>query len=105
MSDDSLPPLPEAADSQRGPTHDHPAEAGNRALVAVIGLIAVVYLLLVSMHSPLLFGQAEVQAAVEHAEIGRPTHPPYWMVAPFVLLLGAIAIMPLAPHASHWWES
>ncbi|MBI1899592.1 MAG: sodium:proton antiporter [Planctomycetia bacterium] len=26
------------------------------------------------------------------------------MVAPFVLLLGAIAILPLVPRASHWWE-
>jgi Na+/H+ antiporter NhaD/arsenite permease-like protein len=32
-------------------------------------------------------------------------HPPYWMVAPFALLLGAIAVLPLIPAASHWWES
>jgi len=32
-------------------------------------------------------------------------HPPYWMVTPFVLLLGAIAILPLLPRTEHWWES
>ena len=32
-------------------------------------------------------------------------HPPYWMVTPFALLLGAIAILPLIPATHHWWES
>ena len=32
-------------------------------------------------------------------------HPPYWMVAPFALLLGAIAVLPLLPWTEHWWES
>ncbi len=32
-------------------------------------------------------------------------HPPYWMVTPFVLLLGAIAVLPLIPATEHWWES
>jgi len=36
------------------------------------------------------------------AEI-RP--PPLWMVAPFLLLLGAIAFFPLLPWTEHWWES
>ena len=27
------------------------------------------------------------------------------MVAPFVLLLGAIAVLPLMPATSHWWEN
>ncbi|HTM52477.1 MAG TPA: sodium:proton antiporter [Pirellulales bacterium] len=31
--------------------------------------------------------------------------PPVWAVFPFVLLLGAIAILPLWQHSSHWWES
>jgi len=32
-------------------------------------------------------------------------HPPYWMVTPFVLLLGAIAVLPLIPATEHWWEN
>ena len=38
-----------------------------------------------------------------HAEVAM--HPPYWMVVPFVLLLCAIAVLPLIPATEHWWES
>ena len=31
--------------------------------------------------------------------------PPYWMIAPFGGLLGAIAVLPLVPRVNHWWES
>lgn len=31
--------------------------------------------------------------------------PAYWMVTPFVLLLGAIAVLPLFHFSEHWWES
>jgi Na+/H+ antiporter NhaD/arsenite permease-like protein len=31
-------------------------------------------------------------------------YPPYYMVAPFVLLLLAIAVLPLIPTAEHWWH-
>lgn len=33
-----------------------------------------------------------------------PHVPPIWACAPFVALLLAIAILPLVPAASHWWE-
>lgn len=33
------------------------------------------------------------------------SHPPYWMITPFVLLLGAIAVLPLMRWSGHWWES
>ncbi len=32
-------------------------------------------------------------------------HPPFWMVTPFVVLLAAIAVLPLIPATEHWWES
>ncbi|MCE9547222.1 MAG: sodium:proton antiporter [Planctomycetia bacterium] len=35
----------------------------------------------------------------------KPTPPHYIWVAPFVLLLGCIAILPLVPATRHWWES
>jgi Na+/H+ antiporter NhaD/arsenite permease-like protein len=38
------------------------------------------------------------------AEEGHPP-PPLWMVIPFLLLLGAIAVLPLIPATEHWWES
>ncbi len=51
-------------------------------------------------------------SAVEHedaasAPIARlePAPPPYFMITPFVLLLGAIAVLPLVPQTEHWWES
>lgn len=31
--------------------------------------------------------------------------PSYWTVAPFVLLLLAIAVLPLVPATAHWWEN
>ncbi len=43
-------------------------------------------------------GLAEAEAAD-----GKP-HPDFWMVIPFVLLLGAIAVLPLIPATEHWWE-
>jgi len=36
---------------------------------------------------------------------GPAVHPSYWTVLPFVSLLGAIAVLPLVPQTTHWWES
>jgi Na+/H+ antiporter NhaD/arsenite permease-like protein len=33
------------------------------------------------------------------------TAPPFWTVIPFMLLLAAIAMLPLIPKTAHWWES
>lgn len=41
-------------------------------------------------------------AAAAHA---TPEPPPAWTVAPFILLLGAIAVFPLLHKTKHWWES
>ncbi len=100
MSDHSLP-----QEAGQGIPHGHaapPSASGNRLLVRAILSIAIVYFTLVAMHSSLLFGHGEAPAA--HDAAAHPAHPPYWMVAPFVLLLGAIAVLPLTPHAAHWWE-
>lgn len=43
------------------------------------------------------------EAVTEHPAAGG--HPPLWMIAPFALLLGGIAFLPLLPQLSHWWES
>ena len=42
------------------------------------------------------------QHNAESHEVGTP--PPAWAVTPFVVLLGAIAILPLIPSLAHWWE-
>ncbi|MFM7184034.1 MAG: sodium:proton antiporter [Planctomycetota bacterium] len=38
------------------------------------------------------------------AQAGHAAAPPLGTVAPFVLLLAAIAVLPLSPGVSHWWE-
>ena len=43
-------------------------------------------------------------AEPSHAEAGLE-FPPLWMMLPFALILLAIAVFPLIPRASHWWES
>ena len=47
---------------------------------------------------------AQETAAADHAHGDAITPPPPWTVLPFVALLAAIAILPLTPAASHWWE-
>ena len=48
-----------------------------------------------------------VAGGIPHlAEPPEATETPHlWSVLPFVLLLGAIAVLPLLGHAAHWWES
>ena len=43
-------------------------------------------------------------AEPSHAEAGSEC-PPLWMMLPFALILLAIAVLPLIPPASHWWEN
>ena len=45
--------------------------------------------------------------AGDHAEGAQPTKPMphYWAVLPFVVLLGAIALLPLIEVTAHWWEN
>ncbi len=40
-----------------------------------------------------------------HASHAAHEAPPFYTVTPFILLLLAIAVLPLVPRASHWWES
>jgi Na+/H+ antiporter NhaD/arsenite permease-like protein len=63
--------------------------------------VLFVYAAAVALHVPLPGGG---HAAVEtHGP--APAVPPYIMVAPFVLLLGAIAVLPIIPRTHHWWEN
>jgi Na+/H+ antiporter NhaD/arsenite permease-like protein len=48
---------------------------------------------------------ASPEASREEPGHGPAQHPPFWMVTPFVLLLAAIAVLPLIPATEHWWES
>jgi Na+/H+ antiporter NhaD/arsenite permease-like protein len=62
--------------------------------------------------APPAHAPAAVDATAEHAPSGQEHHghekqpaPEFYTVAPFVLLLLAIAILPLTRLTAHWWES
>lgn len=97
----------------------HPIPAGtNRATIplAIVGL-SVLYVAAVALGWPQLGTQRVVEAQAHHAAADHETPesddshaptaaaaPPFWTVLPFVLLLLAIALLPLIPATSHWWE-
>ncbi|MEN6407089.1 MAG: sodium:proton antiporter [Thermoguttaceae bacterium] len=74
----------------------------NKALLLVLALVIAGYLAAAWFHWP-QHGAEQIVAGGEHVVIAA--HPPYWMVTPFALLLGAIAVAPLLPGVCHWWES
>ncbi len=92
------------------------SQASHRPLLLVLILVLVGYAAAAAFHVPqygteLIVDHAEHEAVKEDTadeETGHDVvtdHPPYWMVTPFALLLGAIALLPLVPATMHWWES
>lgn len=92
----------------------------NRTVLAAIGIVIAGYLIALALHLPqratelIVAADAHnadagshvsVEAETSVSEVSPDSHPPYWMVIPFVALLGAIAVVPLTPGAAHWWES
>jgi len=93
----------------------------NKSVVwAIVGLLLIYLVALVFFHLPQtgteIIAEAKEQEhpeqtvsqdsdAGESAREQAAFHPPYWMALPFVLLLGAIAVLPLHPLTAHWWES
>ncbi len=91
----------------------------NRATVplAIVGLAAL-YVAALVLRWPQLGTRRVVEAQAHHAVAGAealnaddhppasttPAAPAFWTVLPFVLLLAAIALLPLIPATSHWWE-
>jgi Na+/H+ antiporter NhaD/arsenite permease-like protein len=78
-------------------------------VVAALGTYAVAAVFGWPQHGRdlLVATQAAHPAAHEAAEPGAAhavTAPPAATVIPFVLLLAAIAVFPLTPGLSHWWE-
>jgi hypothetical protein len=106
--------------------HDaHTAPAGDstrRTLIAIAALLAAYAATAFAgwpQHGRDLIVQAQATHEKAHADAGRPatehghaddehahagTSPPPLTVLPFVLLLAAIAILPLTSRLSHWWE-
>ncbi|HWB08538.1 MAG TPA: sodium:proton antiporter [Pirellulales bacterium] len=89
---------------------EHPAESPGSQRGLLIAIAAV----LLTYGATALAGLPQRGTALmlkaEHAEGPEATvpvspAPAYWTVAPFVLLLAAIAVLPLFHFSEHWWES
>jgi len=97
--------------------HGSPPAAPARLPLVGIGLAVALYAAAVGIGLPqhgrdLLVG-SQAAHAVDHAAqphdgaahaAGSMAAPPPVAVLPFVLLLAAIAILPLTPGLAHWWE-
>ncbi|MBX7167865.1 MAG: sodium:proton antiporter [Pirellulales bacterium] len=81
------------------------AQRGDRhvALTALILLTALLYFVAVGRGWFPGTAPAHEEPGVEAAH-GLPEPPALYAVVPFVLLLGAIAILPLTGKLAHWWE-
>lgn len=88
------------------------ASSDNR-LVWGIGIVLAAYLTTAALGWPQK-GTAMIAASAEHeatVEAVSPEHeaqtslPPYWMILPFAILLGVIAVFPLTPKVEHWWDN
>ena len=71
--------------------------------------VAAVLLLVLALYGFLLFlglpQQWTEMANSEHHVVEHvDQHPPYFMIAPFAILLLCVAILPLIPKTAHWWE-
>jgi Na+/H+ antiporter NhaD/arsenite permease-like protein len=96
----------------------HPHRS-NRSLVplAIVGVLAAYFAALLfgwpqegtrrvveaQQHDPPAAGERD--EAHPAASTNHLAAPPVWTVIPFVLLLAAIAVLPLIPAATHWWDS
>lgn len=79
----------------------------QRYLLLAIGAAIVLYAVAVGTGWPQRGAAIISQETHSNEQDGhaKPEPPPTWAVAPFVLLLGAIAVLPLLPATKHWWES
>jgi len=91
----------------------------RRPLLGAIAIVLVVYILSAVWGGWPQYGArliADTQQGAVHDgkhELPGEDHgrdvarqpPPYWMIAPFALLLVAIAVLPLVPLTAHWWDS
>jgi Na+/H+ antiporter NhaD/arsenite permease-like protein len=82
-----------------------PGPSGRLVPLTIVAL-AVLYALALGAGWPQYGTQAIVGQQAHHGEAAATVAaPPLWTVVPFVLMLGAIAVLPLVPAAHHWWES
>jgi Na+/H+ antiporter NhaD/arsenite permease-like protein len=92
------------------------ASDSSRKILAGIALVVLAYGLALYKGWPQKGTDLIVAAEVEQtapggharvpAKLASPsvTPPPLWTITPFGVLLGIIAVFPLLPKVSHWWE-
>jgi len=83
--------------------------SSNKPLLTIIGVVLLGYVAAAvagwPQHGAELVA-AELRAGHDAAGLAPlETHPPYWMIAPFAAMLLAIAVLPLLPRVSKWWDS
>ena len=93
---------------------DHRSQADNKRDLVPAAILAVIIAYGIALcvgwpqsGTEQIVSQLHELTAI-HPETGAAlavTAPPFWTVLPFVLLLAGIAVLPLIPHTSHWWES
>jgi Na+/H+ antiporter NhaD/arsenite permease-like protein len=92
------------------PTAPHRRDWALPALLAVLALYAASF----AWGLPQRWTMAAVAGHAETDHDAEPTAaeeghasapPPMWTVIPFVLLLAAIAVLPLIHRTEHWWEN
>ncbi len=96
-----------------------PKTSTDPAVVAIVAII-VLYLAALAAHAPQKATAAlaaQRQLVEDRLQAGEKSNgeaaaadadracPPLWMASPFVILLLAIAVLPLTPRVSHWWDS
>lgn len=100
-------------------SEDDSSAKSSKYVLFGVGILVAIYLLALSLslpqqatvaivagqHNPSGASAASGTTVEQPAEVESHVPPPLWMVLPFVLILGVIAIFPLLPGATHWWES
>ncbi len=76
------------------------------AILAVVGCYLIGAAIGLPQHATeLVIAAHDHDAGATHDAQESPlAAPPYWTIIPFVLLLGAIAVLPLINKTEHWWE-
>jgi Na+/H+ antiporter NhaD/arsenite permease-like protein len=77
----------------------------SRWLIAAIGIFIVCYLLSAALGWPQHATQLVLGESTVATQESIPEPPHVLTVLPFILMLAAIASLPLIGRAQHWWES
>jgi len=88
--------------------HSSPSASSSTPALLGIGILLAAYLVAAAFgwpqHGRDLLVAAQASHHDDHASHHAGAAPPPVAVLPFVMLLAAIAVLPLTPPLQHWWE-